>query len=140
MVSWNLCGLSKLTRWPSVIEWIFNHDVILIQESLQTTQTFGFDDFTRFDFPAVVTGGRSCGGLVLALANKKFGSTSTSLLLHDEHMLAVEVTSASSSFIVINIYIPVHSHGFNVEFFETIKSQLDVLLENYSSPVIIAGN
>jgi hypothetical protein len=87
----------------------------------------------------LLTGGRASGGLILALSNKKFGSAKTSLLLQDEHMLAVEVTSATSKFVVINTYVPVHSHGFKIELFDTISAQLEILLENYSSPVVIAG-
>jgi exonuclease III len=140
VVSWNLCGLSKLERWPSVIEWLHEHDVIMIQESLQTTQTFNFDDVTRFDFPAAFTAGRARGGLIVALSNKKFGTTRTEVLMHDEHMLAVEIISPTTKIIIVNLYMPVHSTGFQYEQFQSLEIQLELLTSNYNFSVIIAGN
>jgi hypothetical protein len=122
-----------------VIEWLHEQDVLLIQESLQTTQTFHFDDVTRFDVPAIFTAGRARGGLLIALSNKKFGSSRTNVLLHDEHMLAVEIESPSTKLILINLYVPVHSTGFQFDLFNEISTQIELLTSNYTYPVIIAG-
>jgi hypothetical protein len=52
VASWNLCGLGKLVCWPATVEWLTNHDVFMIQGSLQVTPTFPFIDVKRFDVPA----------------------------------------------------------------------------------------
>jgi exonuclease III len=141
IVSWNLCGLSKLHRWPSTVEWLQDHDIVIIQESLQVTRTFHLNDVTRFDFVASETGGRAQGGLIVALANKVFGATRATTLIEENHMLAVEISTATSQLTIVNVYVPVHSSGFSYEMYSTISVQLETLASLYpTSPIIIAGN
>jgi hypothetical protein len=140
IVSWNLCGLSKLTRWPSTVEWLEAFDIILIQESLQVTPTFHFNDVTRFDFPAVFTQGRARGGLIVALKNSVFGAAKVSVIIQEEHVLALEISSADAKFIVVNVYIPVHSHGFDFRTFPSISSHMDIIISQFPSiPIVMAG-
>jgi exonuclease III len=140
VVSWNLCGLSKLIRWPSAFEWLETRDVALIQESLQTKSSFNFNNVTRFDIPVVASGGRASGGLVILLRNRVFGNARVRVVLEEQFMLAVEVTTSSQSFIVANVYAPVFTTGYSAEILTTISLQLDVLCQQYpTTPLIIAG-
>jgi exonuclease III len=140
VVSWNLCGLSKLVRWPSTVEWLQSFDVMIIQESLQTTPTFCFNDVTRFDFPALTTRGRSSGGLIVALKNSVFGATSAAILVQEEFLLVVEVSSATGTIIIANVYVPVHSQGFNFDTFSNIVSHVETLVSQFpASHFILAG-
>ncbi len=131
--SWNLCGLPKLARWPSTVEWLQGHDVVMIQESLQVTHTFHFNDVTRFDFPASESGGRARGGLVVALANKTFGASRATILAQDEHILAIEISTAALQLVIVNVYVPVHSQEFSYETFTTLANQLELFTSLYPS-------
>jgi hypothetical protein len=140
VVSWNLCGLEKLVRYPLTSDWLQGHDIILIQESLQTTQTYHFNDSTRIDFPATFTAGRAKGGLIVSLRNSSFGSSRVSVLINEEHMLAVDVTTANFHLIVVNVYVPVFSKGFTAGIYETVHSQIELLtLQHPTASIIVAG-
>ncbi len=140
VVTWNLCGLSKLVRWPSTFEWLAKFDIALIQESLQTTSTFHFNDVTRFDVPAVASGGRARGGLVILLRNSVFGACRLRVVLQDDTLLGLEICSASSSFLVVNVYAPIHTPGYSAEVLRSIRSNLEALLTQFpTTPIIVAG-
>jgi hypothetical protein len=143
IASWNLCGMSKLRCYPRTAEWLFNHDIVLIQESLQVTQTFSVLDVTRFDVPATFTRGRASGGLMIALKNRKFGASRITVLVDEDYILAlhIENPSSSCSLVVANIYAPVHSTGVDPEIIRTIQAQLESLAVQYpSATVIYAGD
>jgi exonuclease III len=144
LVSWNLCGLGKLIRWPASASWLVDHNIILIQESLQVTKSYPFDNVTRFDYPATASAGRARGGLVVALKNEKFGNARSTVLVEEEYLYAVQVVIPSSlhSLVVVNVYAPVHSSGFSAHILKTIKTQLELLISQLppTTDVIIAGN
>ncbi len=48
VVSWNLCGLGKIFRWPNTAQWFMEHDIMMVQESLQVTKTYPMIDVTRY--------------------------------------------------------------------------------------------
>jgi exonuclease III len=142
VASWNLCGLGKLVRWPDAASWLSNHDVILVQESLQLTQTYQFNDVTRIDFPAIETARRARGGLVIALRNHKFGATRVTTIFSEEFLLAVhvEIPSSKASIVIMNIYAPVFSTGHSSNVIATIHQHINLIVEQFpSSAFIIAG-
>lgn len=140
VASWNLCGLSKLLRWPSVFQWLESRDIVLIQESLQTKAVFNFNDVTRFDVPAVASGGRARGGLIVMLRNNVFGNSRVRVILDEEFLLVVEVSTALQTLIIANVYAPVFSPGNSPEVINTISLQLGVLCDQFpSTPMVIAG-
>jgi hypothetical protein len=143
LVSWNMCGMGKLYRWPTTLDWLLTHDVILIQESLQVTPNFALDNVTRFDYPAKATAGRARGGLVIALNNHKFGNARVAVLVEEEFLLAVNVTipATQQSLVIVNVYAPVHSTGYSADIISTVRSHLEqlILLSPPSAAILIAG-
>lgn len=106
-LSWNICGLNKLLRYPVILERIRDFQIIFIQESLQIVQSFAFPGFARYDVPAVPTGGRTSGGLMTLLSNASFLDYGIEVLLAEE-FLQLLLCSSSSGFSMIlgNVYIP----------------------------------
>jgi exonuclease III len=143
VVSWNLCGLGKLIWWPASTAWLATHDIILLQETLQVTKSYSFENVTRFDFLATALAGRSRGGLLIALNNEKFRNARISVLLEEEYIYAVQVDipSTSHSLVVVNIYAPVHSTGYSAAILGTIRTHLELIISQLppSTAVIIAG-
>jgi hypothetical protein len=116
--------------------------VFFIQESLQVTQRYPFNDVTRFDVPAVPGGIRARGGLVIALQNRLFGTARITKVLEEEYLLAlqVELPGINSSLLLINVYAPVFTKGYGASIITTIRDQLMLLAEQFpSSTVVIAG-
>ncbi len=94
----------------------------------------------RFDVPAMASGGRARGGLVITLWNNVFENSRAQVLFNEEYLLAIEVSAASQCFIIANVYAPIFSPGFSSEVLRTISLQLDVLTEQFpTTPIVIAG-
>jgi hypothetical protein len=142
VASWNLCGLGKLSLWPETAGWFLDHDIIMIQESLQVTKTFPMFDFSRYDVHATATSGRARGGLVIALKNRVFHAARVTILLEEEYMLLLCVEIPSSDFVLVlgNVYAPVHTVGFTPEILRTIGSQLELVSAQHpTASLLIAG-
>ncbi len=144
LVSWNLCGLGKLSRWPDSASWLCDHDVIFIQESLQVTKTFHFEDSTRFDFPAVHTGGvrGARGGLIISLRNRRFGNSKVSVLVEEEYALAILISfpASDTQLLLVNVYVPVHTTGFDAGIVTEIQNLLELLASTHPlASIVIAG-
>jgi hypothetical protein len=118
------------------------HDVFFIQESLQVTPSYPFNDVTRFDVPAVPGGIRARGGLVIGLQNRLFGAAHITKVLEEEYLLAlhVELPGVLSSLLLVNVYAPVFTKSYGSDIITTIRDQLLLLAEQFpSSTVVIAG-
>jgi exonuclease III len=142
IASWNLCGLGKFYRWPDTANWFLSHDIIMIQESLQVTKSFPIIDVSRYDVHALATGGRSRGGLTIALQNRVFNAAQVTVLLQEDYILVLHVVipATSLSLLIANVYAPVHTTGYSPEILKTISAQLDLLSEQHpSATMIIAG-
>jgi hypothetical protein len=143
VASWNLCGLGKLSRWPENASWLLDHDIVMIQESLQVTKTFPMFDFSRYDVHATATSGRARGGLIIALQNRVFHAARVTVLLEEEFMLLlrVEIPSSDLTLVLGNVYAPVHSAGFTPEILRTIGSQLELVSAQHpTASFLIAGS
>jgi hypothetical protein len=143
IVSWNLCGLGKLSQWPDSAKWLLDHDIIMVQESLQVTKTFPMFDVSRYDVHAIATSGRARGGLIVALQNRVFNAARVTVLCEEEYalFLRIEIPASDFTLVVGNVYAPVHSPGFTPEILRTIGSQLDIISAQHpSASIVIAGN
>ncbi len=70
VTSWNICGMGKFYRWPDTAQWFLGNDIIMIRQSLQTTNRYPLIDVICYDVHAISTAGRARGGLVIALQNR----------------------------------------------------------------------
>jgi exonuclease III len=141
-LSWNICGLQKLARFPSVFATILATHVVFLQETLQVSSTFNFPGFTRFDVPAIESPGRSSGGLATLLANSVFSAASFEVLVAEPFLQLIAVTSPNTAAALFaNIYIPRFSRGTSPQVYSDVLEHLVTAIEvTQPSICIIAGD
>lgn len=140
-ITWNACGLQKLARFPSVLARISSAHVILLQETLQVSQSFHFNGFTRFDVPAIETLGRASGGLTSIFSNSVFSSSSFEVLHAEPHLLLVEISAPNvPSMLFGNVYIPRFS-GASPSIYSDIHEAIVAAIDSSNpSLCVIAGD
>lgn len=141
LVCWNICGLSKLHRFPSVFSFLVSSHVLFLQETLQVTQSFQFPGFTRFDVPAIATNGRASGGLCVLFANSAFGSHSFEVLFDEPYLLLIATVSPSGRTSIFgNVYIPRFS-GTSPTIYSDVLEHIIAAVEFLSpASIVIAGD
>lgn len=140
-ISWNVCGLQKLARFPSVLATFLDAHVIFLQETLQVSQSFSFPGFTRFDVPAAETSGRASGGLTILFANSVFSSFSFEVLLSEPFLLLVEASSRNGPTLLFgNIYIPRFSGSSPSVYIDVLEHVVAALEASNPISCIVAGD
>jgi hypothetical protein len=146
LVSLNICGLNKLEFNTKTREWLLNHNVIALQETLHLRHTLGFDGFTIVDEPAREHlgegAGRRSGGIALLFCNKWLGSAKIEVLVRDWYLLAVKIWfSDVSSLLIVNVYVPLHCKDCPPHIDSVIRSRIETLASQYASDkVILCGD
>jgi hypothetical protein len=146
LVSYNICGLSKLEYNSNSREWLLGHDIVALQETLHLPHSLGFEGFTVVDEPARVQvgngPGRRSGGIALLFSNEWLGSAKLEILLRDWYLLAVKVWfSEVHSVLIVNVYVPLHCTDCPPHIDAVIRSRIETLLTQYASDkVILCGD
>jgi exonuclease III len=143
LVSLNICGLSKLAINTTSREWLLDHDIIPLQETLHLPQTLGFEGFSIIDEPAKEYQGpgpcfKRSGGLAILFGNKWLGTAKIEVVFCDWSTLAVRVMpQIGNALLVVNVYVPLHSSGRPDHLDAVIQSTLDSLTAQYAGDSII---
>lgn len=147
LVSLNICGLSKLAINTTSREWLLDHDIIALQETLHLPQTLGFEGFSVVDEPAKECQGpgpcfKRSGGIALLFANKWLGTAKIEVVFRDWSTLAVRVIpQEGNTLLIVNVYVPLHSSGRPDHLDAVIQSRLDSLTAEYAGDsVILCGD
>ncbi len=132
LVSLNICGLSKLETNSIKREWVLQHDIIALQETLHLPHTLGFEGFTVIEEPARTQQkhgpGRRSGGLAILLANTWLGTADIDVVFRDWFLLAVRISSPTGpALLLVNVYTPLHCDDHPPHLDVVIKARLDSL-------------
>ena len=129
LISWNVCGVSKLKRDVRITDKLEEARIILFQEALATGPLKFIKGYSQFVNPALETGGRKSGGLVTLLARDFVGNGTTEVLIDEQSILCILVTWAQAKALVFNIYAPFHSRGNHDEFFTQLTAQIEATID-----------
>ncbi len=132
--------MCHIAEWPEVFEWISAASGIALQETLQRKKILPLPDKTPFSVPARLgERGRPVGGLTTYLSNGQLGSATFVKLVSDPHFLCVRVIHDTLTFILGNVYLPLHTRGTDESFVSDFACSLDKLLELYPTDYVLIG-
>lgn len=108
-VSLNINGFPKLNNFPSLRDFVSESSVACFQETADTDDAFFISGFSKFDYPALRTGGRGSCGLATFIANAAFGNCALSQItsgLDWALPILIESVSPKLRILCVNIYAP----------------------------------
>ncbi len=141
-IFWNIYGLDQIPSDRDVHTWVNNWDILAVQETLQHRGTTPLAEKTVFIHRAkkAPKRGRPSGGLATYFDNGLFGAAEFTKLCDESHFLCIRVAATGWSFIVGNVYLPLHS-GVHDDFVEFFEAQLHSIIEQFpTDPFLIGGD
>ncbi len=139
VVLWNIGGLRKLARHPGIFAWLRSQKIILLQETLQVSRSFQFPGFARFEVPAVDVRGKASGGLLVLLAKDWLGNGKIDVLYESSSLLLVRVSWDTTSLLLGNVYVPVHSENCPADIYESTLARIESVATTYPNDAVLLG-
>lgn len=138
-ISWNVCGLRKLARYPGIFSWLLGIHVVFLQETLQLRRSFSFPGFARFDVLAAETKGRASGGLTTLIRKSWLCDGVVRELASSSHLLALRVTWGNTGLLLFNVYVPVFTEGCPVDIYAIIHAEIESITALYPIDGVLVG-
>jgi hypothetical protein len=139
-IFWNICGMENAKR-RDVNQWLSSASVVALQETMQHRTFTQLPDKTPLSVAAkkAIGPGRPSGGLTTYFDNGLLGAATLTRLCDEKHFLCVRVCLPGLSFIVGNVYLPLHSKGVESNIVQIFEAQLQSVLELFPTDPIICG-
>ena len=144
IVTWNVNSIKA--RMPNVLEWLeaTNPDVVLLQETKSTKETFPFGPLSHLGYNIEVVGQKSYNGVAI-LSKRPIEDVTTSLPGDSSDEQARYIEAVIGDVRVASVYVPngqeVSSEKFDykLKFYERLHQHLQTLL-GYEEAFVIGGD
>jgi exonuclease III len=148
IVTWNVNGVRKFDHLPSEVAFLRSHDVILLQETFsredaELMELCGFVSHHARALPGQSEERRNIWGLSSFFRVEKFSDGYWEHLYSplDWVICSRWKSPSSTGLIVVNVYIPLHTRGFQADDISTLQSTFEDLLSTFPGDAfVVAGD